>query len=254
MWVPSLTDTVGIQKVDKNYLRMKRGIIFLMILALSLTCNLFAQKPANKYYITGQVVDMNDKPVPDAIILIDYKNTGVVTDKKGMFKVKVKKDAAKIGVLQMTIGQSEEDINGRTVVNFRLGGETPTQTTNKPENSGDEKVNTGYGSTAKKDLTTSVTQIGNQNSGNATYQNIYEMLRVDPSVQVNGKKITIRGISTINSTDPLLIVNDIPVSSIDDISPRMVKSITILKGSDASIYGARGANGVIMITLIGSGK
>jgi len=44
------------------------------------------------------------------------------------------------------------------------------------------------------------------------------------------------------------------VSSIDNISPRQVKSITVLKGSDAAIYGSRGAGGVIMITMIGAGK
>jgi TonB-dependent SusC/RagA subfamily outer membrane receptor len=78
------------------------------------------------------------------------------------------------------------------------------------------------------------------------------MLREVPSVQVNGTKITIRGVNSVNSTDPLLIVDGIVVSSIDDIIPSMVKSIEILKGSDASIYGSRGANGVVMITLIGN--
>jgi TonB-dependent SusC/RagA subfamily outer membrane receptor len=80
------------------------------------------------------------------------------------------------------------------------------------------------------------------------------MLQADPSVQVSGRKITIRGINSINSNDPLFIVNGIPGSSIDDISPKSVKSIEILKGSNASIYGSRGANGVVLITLTGSGK
>ncbi len=79
------------------------------------------------------------------------------------------------------------------------------------------------------------------------------MLQEDPSIQVNGNKIVIRGVNSINSTDPLLIVDGIIVSSIDYISPQMVKSIEILKGSDAAIYGSRGANGVVMITLIGAG-
>lgn len=54
------------------------------------------------------------------------------------------------------------------------------------------------------------------------------------------------------STDPLFVVDGVVVNSIDNISPRMVKSISVLKGSDAAIYGSRGAGGVILITLVGT--
>jgi len=120
------------------------------------------------------------------------------------------------------------------------------------QKSDDEVINTGYGSASKKQLTTTIRKIDVGNTNNASYQSIYEMLQVDPSIQISGKKITIRGLGTINSTDPLLIVNGIPVSSVDDISPQNVKSIEVLKGSDSSIYGSRGANGVIMITMNGN--
>lgn len=232
---------------------MKRGIIFLMILIMSFSGNLLAQKAAKKYDITGQVMDANDRPVSDAVVLIDSKSTGVVTDNKGMFKVRVKSDAIKIAVLKLPIGQSEEDINGRITINFRLGGGAPPSTMDEQLKTEDEVINTGYGSSSKKALTTTIRKIDGDNK-NASYQNIYEMLQVDPSIQISGRKITIRGINSINSTDPLIIVNGIPVSSIDDISPRSVKSIEVLKGSNASVYGSRGANGVIMITLTGSGK
>ena len=184
-------------------------------------------------------------------MLIDFKNTGIVTDAQGMFEVKVKSDAKKIAVLKLPNGQSEEEINGRTVVNFRLGGGSPPQTMEEQQKSDDEVINTGYGSATKKQLTTTISKIDGDNR-NASYQNIYEMLQADPSVLVSGRKIYIRGINTINSNDPLFIVNGIPVSSIDDISTKSVKSIEILKGSEASIYGSRGANGVVMITLTGS--
>jgi TonB-dependent SusC/RagA subfamily outer membrane receptor len=231
---------------------MKRRIIFLMILMLLLSCNLFAQKPGKKYYITGQVIDINDKPVSGAIVLIDNHNTEVVTNAKGMYKVRVKTDATMITVLKPNNGLIDEEINGRTVINFRLTREIPLQTTENQEKPDNEKINIGYGYASKKDLTTSVGKIEGQRKKYANYQNIYEMLREVPSVQVNGTKITIRGVNSVNSTDPLLIVDGIVVSSIDDIIPSMVKSIEILKGSDASIYGSRGANGVVMITLIGN--
>ena len=233
---------------------MKRGIVFLMILMVPLSCNLFAQKQVKRYFITGQVVDLNDKPVTGAIVLVDNKNTQVVTDEKGMYKVRVKTNATTIAVFKPANGQQDEEIKGRTVVNFKLIREASvhkTEEIDKPEN---EKVNIGYGYAAKKDLSTSGSKIDVQNNKNAAYQTIYEMLQKDPSVQVNGNKIVIRGVNSINSTDPLFVVDGMVVSSIDDISPSTVKSIVILKGSEASIYGSRGANGVIMITLNGNGK
>ena len=75
-----------------------------------------------------------------------------------------------------------------------------------------------------------------------------------PGVQVNGTSIIIQGASSLTlSTEPLFVVDGIVVNSIDYISPISVKSIEILKGSAASIYGSRGANGVILIRLIGTG-
>jgi len=73
-----------------------------------------------------------------------------------------------------------------------------------------------------------------------------------PGVQVNGNQIVIRGQSSINLTnEPLFVVDGVVVSSIENISPRQVKSISILKGPDASIYGSRSAGGVLLIDLKG---
>jgi TonB-dependent SusC/RagA subfamily outer membrane receptor len=181
-------------------------------------------------------------------------NTHVSNDDKGLYKVRVKPDAITIAVFKPANGQQDEEIKGRTVINFKLISGTSvhkSEVQEKPEN---EKVNIGYGYASKKDLTTSGSKIDVQNNKNAAYQTIYEMLQRDPSVQVSGNKIVIRGVNSINSTDPLFVVDGIVVTSIDDISPNMVKSIEILKGSEASIYGSRGANGVIMITLNGNGN
>ena len=84
-----------------------------------------------------------------------------------------------------------------------------------------------------------------------TYRDIYEMIQGKcPGVQVVGDRILIRGLSTLNSsTDPLFIVDGQPVSNISSINPNDVKSISVLKDSAAAIYGNRGANGVIVITL-----
>ena len=227
---------------------MNRVFLFLIILLLPLSFNVFGQKTGKKYYITGQITDFNGKPVTDAIILIDYLNTEVVSDANGMYKVRVKNDAVSITVFKLLNGQIEEKINARTVINFKLPagtGQQATQEQVKPN----EQVNIGYGTSSKKDLTTPVSKIDGSKKEFVSYSSIYEMLQQDPSIQVNGKKIVIRGVGTINNTDPLFVVNGIIVGSIDDISPQTVKSIEILKGGDAAMYGSRGMNGVILITL-----
>jgi len=82
------------------------------------------------------------------------------------------------------------------------------------------------------------------------YQDIYDMIRGRVAgVEVSGRSIKIRGTNSLNvSTEPLFVVDGVIVREIDDIAPETVKSIEVLKGPDASVYGTRGSNGVIVIT------
>ena len=230
---------------------MKRTLIYLLVVTFIFSTSLVAQNSGKKINITGIVTDMNNNPIANAAILVDTKNTGVMTDSQGMYKIKVKPGATRIAVLNLTGGQADEEIAGRTVINFQLSGFNAPEAKDQP---GDEMVNIGYGYSAKKDLTTSVRKIDASIGKNATYSNIYEMLRgVDPSVQVGvNNKIIIRGTGSNISTDPLLLVDGIVVQNLDHINPQLVKSIEILKGADASIYGSRSVNGVVMITMIGN--
>jgi len=104
-------------------------------------------------------------------------------------------------------------------------------------------------------MTGTVNKIDGTNPKYASYRNIYDMIRGEVAgVQVMGNSIRIQGVGSLNlSTEPLYVVDGMVVSSIAEIQPYNVKSIEILKGSSASIYGSRGANGVILIKLIGSG-
>jgi TonB-dependent SusC/RagA subfamily outer membrane receptor len=148
----------------------------------------------------------------------------------------------------------EEEINGRTTINFEFGGSVPDQA-NSTVNPGDEAVNVGYGTVRKSDMTTNVNKIDGTNPKYASYRNIYDMIKGEvPGVQVTGTSIKIQGISSMNSgTEPLFVLDGVVVNSIGSIQPAMVKSIEILKGAAASIYGSRGANGVILINLVGTG-
>lgn len=109
----------------------------------------------------------------------------------------------------------------------------------------------GYGIMKEEDLTYAVSNMSNENNNFQSYGTIYELIVGRfPGVEVQGKEIIIRGISSINGSNAaLLVVDGMAVNDITGISPGMVESIDVLKGSAASIYGSRGANGVVLITL-----
>ena len=230
-----------------------RIIICLFIAAFSFSSG-FSQKAGKKVTISGYVVDATRASIANAIVMIDGQSTNILTDEKGFYEVKAKSGSTRIGILTTANGFMEEEINGRTRINFEFGGSVPDQANNKVE-AGDEAVNVGYGTVKKKDMTTNVSKIDGSNPKYASYRNIYDMIKGEvPGVQVIGTSIKIQGVSSMNSgTDPLYVLDGVVVNSIGDIQPAMVKSIEILKGSSASIYGSRGANGVILINLISAG-
>ena len=113
---------------------------------------------------------------------------------------------------------------------------------------GDEMVETGYGQRRRDDVTEAISKVNMDDARN--YSDMYDYLRGRvPGVTVNGKTIRIRSTDTVNGTaDPLILVDGVPVDDLSDINPGDVKSVEVLKDSSASIYGIRGANGVILIT------
>lgn len=116
----------------------------------------------------------------------------------------------------------------------------------------EDPVNIGYSTVDRKDLTTSVSVVKAQEDF-TPYRDIYEMIQGKcAGVDVDGTKVTIRGVNSINSsTDPLFVVDGVPQSGgVSWISPNDVKSITVLKdAASCAIYGSQGANGVILIDL-----
>ncbi len=230
---------------------MKTKILLLIIISFLSAGISPAQKSPKKIVITGYVLDANQKPVSDAMIFIDNVKTDVVTNEKGYYRIKTKSSAKTISAISFLNGLSEAPLEGKNIINLTMKVAGAASTKGVPEQSGDETVNVGYGSVKKKDLTTAVGKVNGEEMDYSSFKDIYEMIRGRvPGVLVTGTKIRIRGESSINaSNDPLLVVDGIVVQSIDNIAPRDVKSIDILKGSASAIYGSRGSNGVILITL-----
>ncbi len=210
------------------------------------------QKNNKKIIITGIITDANKKPVEGAAIFIDKINTNSISDNNGYYKVKAKKDAGTISAMSVFHGIVDAVIDGRTEINF-VFSESALTNTDPGKNAGkDDNVNIGYGSQNKNDLGMPVDHIDGRKSKYASYSDIYSMIKGEVTgVTVRGKSIVIRGSNSVNTTsEALLIVDGIKVTTIQNIAPQMVKSIEVLKGPSAAIYGSRGTNGVILITLI----
>jgi TonB-dependent SusC/RagA subfamily outer membrane receptor len=230
---------------------MKTKLFLLILVFFMVFFDLAAQKAGKKIVITGRVTDLYSSPVSGAFIMIDGESTGRKTDVKGFFNVKVKPSAKQIGVFTTFTEMKEEPINGRTTVNFTLDKIVPRPVNAARVTSDDEVVDEGYNVARKRNISKPVTRTDVSGNEYASFSSIYEVLRTIPGLTVSGTSVTVRGISTLGSSSPLFVVNGTTVNSINGIDPAMVKSIEVLKGPSASIYGLQGANGVIIIKLKG---
>jgi TonB-dependent SusC/RagA subfamily outer membrane receptor len=232
-----------------------KGKIILFLAAGLMAYNIASgQEEISWRVVTGTVTDVKENPVKGAVILADRENTGISTDRKGNFRIKIGPMVRMIGVYSTKNGSAETDVTGQTTLSMVLDGTFRIMDFVPGEPAGEEMVNIGYGTVSKKEMSMGIGYIDATEDKNASYPNIYEMIRGQVAgVQVNGTTIIIRGHSSINSSsEPLYVVDGMVVPTIAQISPREVKDITVLKGADAAIYGVRGANGVIVITLKGS--
>lgn len=224
--------------------------LILLILVSSLCINsITAQKSNKKVTITGTVLNASREPIVNAIVMIDDQKTNSMTDANGNYKVKVKPTALKIGIFTFGSGTFEDSIKGRTRIDFNFGTTRTQQTTDQTIAPGEQGVNTGYGVVKEKNLTTNVNKIDGTNKKYATYHSISEMIQREVSgVKVDGSSVIIQGSKDFFGSVPALIVVD-GVSSYElpDILPSSVKSIEVLKGTAASIYGSRGYGGAIII-------
>ena len=233
------------------------SIILILLIAAGSVSFSDGQTKSKRHLITGYVTDRYYYPVAGVFIMTDGETSDIITDERGYYKITVASDAESIGVYSLTYGIIEESINGRTRINFTFSKSVSGKNisaANTEESEDKEEINVGYGTRKRSELTTSVSKIDGNERRFSGYSSIYEMIKGNlPGVLVNGDKILIRGFTSIwGSNEPLFVVDGIPVSSIADISPEMVKSIEVLKGSAAAIYGSRGANGVILIDQVGA--
>jgi len=201
--------------------------------------------------VGGTVVDNTGEPLIGVNISVKGTTTGGITDIDGKFSFTVTTDQPVLVVSY--IGYKTREVNAGSQDNLRIVLE--------PDELGlDEVVVIGYGTVKKRDLTGSVSSVGAETISEAPVSNVTQAIQgrvpgvfITNSTTKPGESSTvmIRGKRSISGkSDPLYIVDGIPmVGDINDISPADIESIDILKDASATaIYGARGSNGVIMIT------
>jgi TonB-linked SusC/RagA family outer membrane protein len=200
--------------------------------------------------VQGNVKDATGEPIIGATIMEQgVTGNGTVTDIDGNFTLQLKGKTKKVNVSYVGMKTQTVDVSSGQV-NVAMQDEATSL---------NDVVVIGYGTVRKKDLTGSVSSISAQDIAGVPVANVAEAMtgklagvnitttEGSPDADV---KIRVRGGGSLSQDNsPLYIVDGFPVSSISDIAPSEIESIDVLKdASSTAIYGARGANGVIILT------
>ncbi|MBO5685140.1 MAG: SusC/RagA family TonB-linked outer membrane protein, partial [Alistipes sp.] len=207
--------------------------------------------------LRGGVKDANNQPVIGAAVVVEGTSLGTSTGVDGSFTLNV--PDAKTNVLVVSyIGMKTQRIpvNGRTEIEIVMADDATAL---------EDVVVIGYGTVKRRDLTGSVASVTGDKLMQNPVSNVAQALQGQlPGVQVTsqdgrpGASMSIRvrgGGSITQSNEPLFIVDGVQVSDINDIPADNIESIDVLKdAASTAIYGARGANGVILVTTKGGKK
>lgn len=231
--------------MKENRIKLSNGKRLWFMLLLSCV----GLSPMSARTVTGTVLDDQGQPAIGAPVKVPGTTIGTMTDLDGNYSLEVPDNATQLEFSYMGMESQTVAITGNKA-SVKLGSSSKQL---------EDVVVTGYGTTKKRDVVTSVASVGADQIKNIPVTNAAEALQGKlTGVQVTTTegspdaevKIRVRGGSSLTqSSDPLYIVDGFPVSSINDIAPSDIQSMDVLKDAAATaIYGAQGANGVIIIT------
>jgi len=220
-----------------------RGLFTLLALIISISLH------AQNATVKGVIVDETDTPLIGATVQVKGTATGSITDFDGNYTIKANKGAV---ITFSYIGYKTQEI--------KFTGQSPLNVKMIPDNQTlDEVVVVGYGTMKRSDLTGSVASIAAKDVEGFKTSSVAGALGGQiAGVQITstdgtpgaGFSINIRGVGTLTGdSSPLYIVDGFEVDDIDYLSNSDIESIEVLKdASSSAIYGARAANGVVLIT------
>jgi len=225
-----------------NFKSLQKPLVFLFLLCL------FPLGAMAQSIIKGTVNDENGEPVIGATVKVKETQKGTITDFDGNYSIEATPNATLI-FSYVGYQTQEVSISGKTTINITMKEDHATL---------DEVVVVGYGVQKKKLVTGATVQVKGDEIAKLNTTNALEAMQSStPGVQITqsssqpgkGYKVYIRGIGTTGSASPLYVIDGVAGGSLDDINPADIESIDVLKdAASAAIYGARAANGVILVT------
>jgi TonB-dependent starch-binding outer membrane protein SusC len=220
-------------------------VLMLLIANFSIALTLVAQTNILK----GTVNDERGNPLSGATVKVKETGSSTTTNEKGYYSIDVPSNGKTIIISYVGMVSREFSISDPGISNIVLSPGVDALT---------DVVVVGYGSLRKKDLTGAVGTVkGEQLTQIATPDAVQAMQGRIAGVQViansgepgAGARIRIRGIGSINGSNPIFVVDGYQTGDISFLAPGDIESIDVLKDASATaIYGARGANGVVLVT------
>lgn len=204
---------------------------------------------AQQQTVKGVVKDVTSEPIIGASVLVKGTSNGTITNLDGAFSLSNVEEGVEIEITY--VGYLPQIVKATIApLNIILREDTKTL---------DEIVVIGYGTQKKSVVTASIAKVSSEDLSRTSPTRVDNALKgLAAGVQVttlNGQpgassKVRVRGIGTINNSDPLYIIDGMPVDGgIDNINPADIASIEVLKdAASGAVYGARAANGVVLVT------
>lgn len=251
--------------MTQKFLRISFLILFLSAYLITNSTNVTSLAPPENIRITGKVTDEDGEPMVSATVKVAGTSNGVITQIDGSYSINVPSVASMLEFSSVGYIKQQVTVGNKTAINVILKSDVKTLK---------EMVVVGYATEQKALLTSSVGVINSESLKNIPMPTLDGVLQGQTSgVQVmqnsgtpgGGMSVRIRGLTSITgSNQPLYVIDGIPVTTGDyaqvgyegqgvnalsDLNPNDIESISTLKdAAAASIYGARSANGVILIT------
>ena len=207
--------------------------------------------------ISGKITDSTRAPLPGVSVVVKGTTTGTITDVNGKYSISNIPENAILLFSFIGMKAQEVVVGTKSTINVMLDEETIGI---------EEVVAIGYGTVRKADLTGSVSTVSSKDFDKIPAASALDALQGKASgLQITtnsgmpgaSSDILIRGVGSINgSTSPIFVVDGMITTTIDNLNPSSIESVSILKdASSSAIYGARAANGVILVTTKrGEGK
>ncbi|WP_298712850.1 TonB-dependent receptor [Chitinophaga sp.] len=224
--------------------KLFRGSGLLLVLLLTG----FAAMAQSGRSLKGKITDVKGQPIPGASVSVKGTSQGTASSAAGEFSLTVPADAVLV-ISAIGFASQEVSVAGKNEINVSLEESTKGL---------DEVVVVGYGTQKKGDVTAAISTVNTKNLEKQPAGNIGTMLQGQAAGVIVSSgtgnpaaspKVMVRGLNSINNDNPLYVVDGIPQTFIYDVNPNDIESISVLKdASAATIYGARAAGGVIIIT------